>query len=70
MQKQISDLSKGMDGLPEGHNAESNQMQVAKVRASTGGAGILNEMALQDQLEWRRAISSFEWGCRYAKLCT
>lgn len=45
MQREISDLWKGMDGLPEGHNAESNQKQTTKVRASKGGAVILNEMA-------------------------
>jgi hypothetical protein len=36
MQEQISDLLKGMDGLPEGHNAESNQKQVARVRTNKG----------------------------------
>lgn len=70
MQIQIPDLWKGMDGLPEGLNVESNQKQAAKVRASKGSAGILNEMASQDQHEWRRAILSFGWGCDYAKLCT
>lgn len=69
MQIQIPDLWKGMDGLPEGQNEESNQKRAAKARASKGGAGNLSEMASQDQEEWRRAISSLGWGCDYAKLC-
>ena len=69
MQIQIPEPWKGMDGLPEGLNAESDQKQAAGVRASKGGAGILNEMASQDQEVWRGAISSLGWGCDYAKLC-
>lgn len=58
-----------MDGLPEGLNAESNQSKPRKFARAKGGNGILNEMASQDQEEWRRAISSLGWGCDYAKLC-
>lgn len=51
MQIQISDLSKGMDGLPEGLDAESNQKQPAKVRASRGSAGNLNENGFAGPVE-------------------
>lgn len=42
MQIQIPDLWKGMDGLPEGHNADSNHKQARKCARAKGALALLN----------------------------
>ncbi len=70
MQIQIPDLVE-RNGRPSRRpeNGVESKASRESSREQRGSAGILNEMASQDQEEWRRAISSLGWGCDYAKLC-